>query len=105
MAVTVKVSTAQFEAAANQFEAIRDECVQMVRRMMNTCTGLKGSWKGEAANNYYNKLQQIQGDIEDMKRIIDEHSKDLRAMKRVFDRAENDVAVKAASLDTDVLHY
>jgi WXG100 family type VII secretion target len=105
MAVTVKVSTAQFQAAATQFEAIREDCMRKVLRMMNTCTGLKGSWKGEAANNYYNKLQQIQGDIEDMKRIIDEHSKDLRAMKRVFDRAENDVAVKAASLDTDVLNY
>lgn len=105
MAITLKVSTAQFEAAAQQFDAARDECVQMVRKMMNTCTGLKGSWKGEAANNYYNKLQQIQGDLEDMKRIIDEHSKDLRAMKKVFENAENEVAVNVAGLNTDVLNY
>ena len=105
MAVTVKVSTAQFEAGARQFDTIRNECVQMVRRMMNTCTGLKGSWKGEAANNYYNKLQQIQGDLEDMKRIIDEHSKDLRAMKIVFEQAEDNVAVNVAGLNTDVLTY
>ncbi|MBQ9617595.1 MAG: WXG100 family type VII secretion target [Oscillibacter sp.] len=105
MAITVKVSTAQFEAGAQQFERVRDECLQMVRRMMNTCTGLKGSWKGEAANNYYNKLQQIQGDLEDMKRIIDEHSKDLRAMKRVFEQAEDQVAVNVAGLNTDVLNY
>ena len=105
MAITLKVSTAQFEAAAQQFDAVRDECIKMVQKMMNTCTGLKGSWKGEAANNYYNKLQQIQGDLEDMKRIIDEHSKDLRAMKRVFEKAENDVAVNVAGLNTDVLNY
>ena len=105
MAVTVKVSTAQFEAAAAQFASIREDCIRKVRMMMNTCTGLKGSWKGEAANNYYNKLQQIQGDLEDMKRIIDEHVNDLRAMEKVFERAETDVAVKAAGLETDVLHY
>ena len=105
MAVTVKVSTAQFEAAAAQFEALREDCIRKVRMMMNTCTGLKGSWKGEAANNYYNKLQQIQGDLEDMKRIIDEHSRDLRAMRKVFEKAENDVAVQAAGLNADVLNY
>ncbi|MBQ6986708.1 MAG: WXG100 family type VII secretion target, partial [Oscillibacter sp.] len=83
----------------------REDCIRKVRMMMNTCTGLKGSWKGEAANNYYNKLQQIQGDLEDMKRIIDEHSKDLRAMKRVFEQAEDQVAVNVAGLNTDVLNY
>ena len=40
-----------------------------------------------------------------MKNIIDEHSKDLRAMKRVFETAENEVGVNMASLDTDVLSY
>ena len=106
MAITLKVRTSEFESAARQFDASRDKCVQMVRKMMNTCTGLKGSWKGEAANNYYRKLQQLQSELEGMKRIIDEHSKDLRKMKIVFERAENDVAVKAASVSTDVLsHY
>ena len=105
MAITVKVSTAQLDAAASQFDASRDKCINMVRRMMNTCTGLKGSWKGEAANNYYNKLQQIQGDLEDMKRIIDEHSKDLRAIAKVYTQTEDTVGRQAASLNTDVLHY
>jgi WXG100 family type VII secretion target len=105
MAITVKVSTAQLEAGARQFDASREKCIQLVRQMMNTCTGLKGKWKGEAANNYYNKLSQLQGDLEDMKRIIDEHAKDLRAIKHVFEQTEDRVATNVASLETDVLNY
>ena len=105
MAITVKVSTAQLEAAAQKYDASREKCVGYVRQMMGIADTLKGSWKGEAANNFYNKLKQIQGDLEDMKRIIDEQAKDLRAMEKVYTKAENDVAVKSASLDTDVLNF
>ena len=105
MAVTVKVSTVQLDAAASKFDASRDKCLQLVRKMMNTCTDLKGKWKGEAANNYYNKLQQIQGDLEDMRRIIDEHAKDLRAASKVYTQAETEVGQRNAGLETDVLHY
>jgi len=30
MAITLKVSTAQFEAAAQQFDTIRNECLRIV---------------------------------------------------------------------------
>ena len=105
MAVTVKVSTAQFEAAARQFDASREKCVNLVNQIVGSCDRLRGSWKGEAANNYYNKLQQLRDEINDIKRIIDEHAKDLRAMKKVFEQAEDTAGVQAASLNTDVLHY
>ncbi|MBR0283120.1 MAG: WXG100 family type VII secretion target [Oscillibacter sp.] len=105
MAITVKVSTAQLDAAASKFDTSRDKCVNLARQMMDAASRLRGSWKGEAANNYYNKLTQIHGDLEDMKRIIDEQAKDLRAMSKVYAKAENDVAVKSAGLDTDVLNF
>ena len=105
MAITVKVSTQQLEAAAGKFDTVRGECIAKVREMMNIADNLKGSWKGEAANNFYNKLQQIAGDLNDMDRIINEHVLDLRAIEKVFETTENEVGVRNASLNADVLSY
>lgn len=105
MAITVKVSTAQLEDAARRFDDSRSTCLNKVREMMNISGNLRGSWKGEAANNFYNKLCQIQGDLNDINKIISEHSNDLRAMEKVYVQAENTAAQKAASLDSDVLSY
>lgn len=105
MAVTVKVSSAQLEAAAQRFDASRTKCEQIVQKMMRTCTGLQSKWKSPAATQYYNKLSQISGDLNDMKRIINEHVNDLREIKKIFETTEDNAAVKAASLETDVLSY
>ena len=105
MAVTVKVSSAQFEAGARQFEQHRAKCKQLVQQMMNTCTGLQSKWQSPAATQYYNKLKQIQGDLNDMERIINEHVNDLREIKKIFEVTEDNAATKTASLETDVLHY
>ncbi len=40
-----------------------------------------------------------------MKRIIDEHSKDLRAIEKVYKTAEENVGRQAAQLNPDVLSY
>jgi len=105
MAVTVVVSSSQFEDGARQFEQSRKNCEQAVKKMMNTCTGLKNKWKSPAATQYYNKLQQLSGELEDIKRIINEHVNDLREIKKIFEQAEDTAANKIGSLNTDVLHY
>lgn len=105
MAITVKVSTAQMEQAARNFQSSRSACTNKVQEMMNIAGNLKGSWKGEAANNYYKKLSQISGDLKDLQKIIDEHINDLNAMDKVYVQAENDAARQATSLNSDVLHY
>lgn len=99
------VSTEQLLAAAHAFEGSRDKCLNLVRKMMNTSTGLKSSWQGEAAENYYHKLEGISSDLEDMKNIIEEHSKDLRAIEREYKNAESNASQKSIALDNDVLSY
>ena len=105
MSVKYSVSTEQLVYAASAFDASRDKCLNLVRKMMNTSSGLKSAWQGEAAENYYRKLEGISGDLEDMKNIIEEHSKDLRAIEAEYKKAESNAAQKVMPLDTDVLSY
>lgn len=105
MSMKYSVSTEQLLAAASQFEASRTKCINLVRKMMNTCTGLKGSWQGEAAENYYKKLAGISGDLNDIQKIIEEHSKDLRAIEAEYKKAESNASQKVIALDNDVLSY
>ena len=74
-------------------------------QMMNTCTGLKGSWQGEAASIYYNKLSQIAGDLRDVNNIIDEQRKDLQEISKEYKLAETTTSQAVAGLNTDVLHF
>lgn len=105
MAITVKVSTAQLEDAARRFDDSRNICTNKVREMMNIAGNLRGSWKGEAANNFYNKLCQIQGDLNDIQKIINEHVNDLKVIEKNYVNAENEAARQSTSLDSDVLSY
>ena len=102
MAVTVRVSSAQFETGARQFEQSRTKCERLVGQMMNTCTGLKSKWQSPAATQYYNKLQQINNDIQ---RIINEHVNDLREIKKIFETTEDNAATRTSGLNPDVLNY
>lgn len=101
----IHVSTQELEGAATRYDASRDKCIQIVRQIMNGATRLSGSWHGEAATNYYNKLSQIQGDLETLKRIIDEQAKDLRAIAKVYEKAETEAGAKATAIDAATLSF
>lgn len=105
MAIQLKVSTAQLEAAAQQFDAKREECVQLVQRIVDLANTLQSRWKGEASRAYCHKLQELAGEIRDIQAIINEHVNDLRAAEKVYEDADKNVAVAANQLNADVLSY
>lgn len=105
MATTFKVSTDQLELASNAFDSSRNKCINLARRIMNIAGELKGSWQGDAATAFYNKLQGIQGDINDINKIINEHVQDLREIANVYKQTEDTVKAQSSGLQSDVLSY
>ena len=105
MAIKLKVSTAQLESAAGQFDTKRQECVALVRKITGLANTLQQTWKGEASKLYCSKLTELAKEIQDIEKIINEHVNDLRAAKKVFEQAEENVGVQANNLNADVLSY
>jgi len=102
---TFKVSTDQLDIAVNTFDTYRNNCVNTAKKIMQVSTSLKGSWKGDAATGFYNKLQSIQGDINDVNNIINEHVKDLREISKEYKAAEQKAQAKNSGLQTDVIKF
>ena len=105
MAIQLKVSTAQLETAARQFDAKREECVRLVQKIVDLANTLQSRWKGEASNAYCRKLNELAGEIRDIQAIINEHVNDLRKAEKVYEDADKNVAVAANQLNADVLNY
>ena len=105
MAIQLKVSTAQLEAAAREFDTKRDECTRLVQKIVDLANTLQNRWKGEASNAYCRKLQELANEIRDIQKIINEHVNDLRAAEKVYEDADKNVAVAANQLNADVLNY
>ena len=105
MAYTFKVSTDDLDRAAGVFDGHRQKCVQLARDIVNVGGTLKGSWKGDAADAFYKKLCDVQGDISDIQKIIDEHVKDLRAISQKYKTSESNTQSAVSGLSSDVINY
>lgn len=105
MAYTFKVSTDDLDRAAAIFDGHRQKCVQLARQIINVGGNLKGSWKGDAATTFFNKLNDIQGDINDVNKIIDEHVQDLRKISQQYKTSESNVQSAVSGLQSDVINY
>jgi len=103
--ITVHVRSQDLENGAKQFDQSRRNCENLVKKMMNTCTGLQNKWKSPAATKYYQKLQALSNDLEDIRRIINEHVNDLREIKKIYEKMDSDAVNVANSLTPDVLSY
>lgn len=99
------VSTDELEIAANAFDASRNKCVNLAKRIVTAGGALKGSWQGDAATAFYNKLVGIQGDIQDINKIINEHVQDLRDIANVYKQTEDTIKGQTSGLQSDVLSY
>jgi WXG100 family type VII secretion target len=102
---TFKVSTDDLDRAVNTFDNYRNNCVNTARKIMQVSSSLQGSWKGDAATDFFKKLQAIQGDITDVNNIINEHVKDLREISGEYKKAEQKAQAQSSGLQTDVIKF
>ena len=105
MAITgsLRVTPEKLISTSTQFGDSNTQVSNLTKQMMDIVSQLNPTWAGEAATGYYNKLKGLQGDMQKLSRMIQEHSKDLAEMGKTFQQAEKDNVSTANALKTDTL--
>lgn len=99
----IKVNPEQLIAMANEFSAEASSIQMLTNQMMNLIHGTYSIWSGEAANAYVNKFNGLQGDMDQMFRMIREHSDDLQTMAANYKMSETQNTSDAMALISDVI--
>lgn len=100
---TLRVTPEQLETAAGEFSSKGTTIGNLTSQMTQLIDGLSSVWQGEAATAYTQKFRQLDDDISKMIRMIQEHSKDLSEMARVYREAETINQDEIAGLAGDVI--
>ncbi|MGI6010703.1 MAG: WXG100 family type VII secretion target [Ruminococcus sp.] len=100
---TLKVTPEKLIAAASEFSAQGNTVSSLTQQMMTIVQGLSSVWQGEASSAYLARFQQLQGDIDQMNKMIQEHVQDLNDMARNYQSAEDAGKDIAAGLASDVI--
>lgn len=103
MAITgnLRVTPQELKNTSSQFKQSDITVNNLTQQMMDIVGELNSTWGGEAATAYYNKLKGLQGDMQKLHRMIQEHVDDLQDMANVYEQAENANLQTSSSLKVD----
>lgn len=94
MTGNLRVTPEKLISVSGQFSESDSTVNQLTQSMMNIASELNSTWAGEAATGYYGKLKGLDGDMQKLHRMIQEHTKDLAEMAKTYQDAEK------ANMDT-----
>ena len=103
MTGNLRVTPEKLESMSTQFGQCDNNVNNLTKNMMDIVSQLSSTWAGEAATGYYNKLRGLQGDMEKLHKMIQEHTTDLIEMAKVYKQAEKDNVSTANALKTDAI--
>ena len=98
----IKVSPQLLTSTASEFGNQGNVINTLTGEMMNLITGMASTWEGDAATAYITKFRGLEDDIQRMVRMVQEHSRDLQEMARIYSDADMANAEEANSLSADV---
>lgn len=97
----LRVTPEKLIATSDLFKISDDAVNQLTRSMLDIVSQLNGSWAGEAASGFYTKLKGLDGDMQKLHKMIQEHTTDLQEMGKAYQKAESDNKQTADSLKTN----
>jgi len=101
MTGNLKVTPEKMISMSTQFGQSDTTVNNLTTQMMNIVNQLNSTWAGEAATAYYNKLKGLQGDMQKLHKMIQEHTTDLSDMAKTYQQAEKDNLQTANALKTN----
>lgn len=103
-AKTIKVDIQKLRSTSSELRAEGNKIADLTGEMKRIVSELSGEvWSGDAASKYTGQFNKLQDDIERMRKMINEHEKDLTNMANLYEKAENSNAAIAGSLAGDVI--
>lgn len=101
MTGNLRVTPEKMISVAAQFSQSDSTVNGLTNNMMDIVTQLNSTWAGEAATAYYTKLKGLEGDMQKLHRMIQEHATDLQDMAKTYQEAEKANLQTANELKTN----
>ncbi len=105
MAAMILVTFSAMRNAATQFGNSATAVRNTTNSMLNLVSNTNGEWLGEAGTSYRNKFAQLQGDMNDIFRIITDYMNDVSRILANYEQAESDIKNQLNPLQTDVVEF
>lgn len=99
----VLVTPEQLESTSNEFSSIGQQVATSTQQMLDIVKNMGATWQGEASTAYLTKFNNHNEDIQQIKRMIDEHVADLQQMAGIYRKAEQTNQELSNSLANDVV--
>lgn len=99
----LKVEPQQLIGAAGEFSSAASNVSSLTQEMVSVVNALSSTWQSDAASSYISKVNALEGDISKLIGMIQEHSKDLEEMARLYSEAEQSNLSEADALQTSVI--
>lgn len=103
MTGTIKVSPQKLIATAGEFSKEGSNMTSLVSEMINIVSSMNSTWEGDASMAYITKFKSLEGDLQVLNRMIQEHVRDLEEMANLYSTAEQSNADDATSLASGVI--
>ncbi len=101
MTGNLRVTPEKMISTSTQFQQSDNTVNNLTKSMVDIASQLSGTWAGEAATGYYTKLKGLEGDIQKLHKMIQEHTTDLQDMARAYQEAEKANLQTANALKTN----
>lgn len=101
MTGNLRVTPEKMISVSTQFGQSDTSVNNLTTQMMDIVNQLNSTWAGEAATGFYTKLKGLQGDMQKLHKMIQEHTNDLNEMAKTYQQAEKDNVQTAAALKTN----
>ena len=101
MTGNLRVTPEKMLSASTQFQQADQKVNNLTKSMMDIVTQLNSTWAGDAASGYYSKLKALDGDMQKLHKMIQEHATDLQDMAKTYQEAEKANLQTANALKTN----
>lgn len=97
----LRVTPEKLISMSIQFQQSDSTVSNLTQNMMAIVGQLNSTWAGEAATGYCNKLRGLEGDMQKLHKMIQEHTTDLQNMAKAYQEAEKANLQTASALKTN----
>jgi WXG100 family type VII secretion target len=99
----LKVTPEKLISTSSEFSQKGTAVSNLTTEMTSLVTGLSSVWLGDAASAYTQKFKGLDSDIQKLNKMIQEHSKDLSEMAKVYTQAEKASVDEINTLSSSVI--
>lgn len=100
----LKVTPSQLKSKAQSFQQESNKVKNTTKKMLDLISKINGAtWSGDAAKAYKNKFAKLEGDMNQMHKMINEYATDLIEIANQYESTEQANQAIASALATDVI--